>query len=182
MFRLTEFGRLFTALKDYDYALLKKWLFLLDGLDPQSKFLPSIASYYFSNTQKTEDLRYIIDYLEYYYDNNPSENWWWLSQATILAFQKLKDKNLSMRLAFKLSNTKGDTPRWAQQMPAIISAEFGEKELALTIIKDLANRYDDYSQSELNFMNYFIRNRLGFLKETIDKQPTKVVEDPLHMR
>lgn len=167
------FGR-YTPLREYDYSLLKKWLILLDDLDPKSNFLPSIASYYYSNTQNVQDVRYIIDYLEYTYDKDPKAKWWWLAQGTLLAFHKLHDKTLSVRLAIKLSATPSQSmPRWAQQMPAIILAEYGEKAIALAIIKDLANRYDDYSQPEINYMNYFIRKRLGYINETITKAPTK---------
>lgn len=161
-----SFGR-FTALKDYDYKVLLKWLKLLDDLDSRSNFLPAIASYYYSNTQRVEDNRYIVDYLEYTYDKRPADKWWWLGMAANIANFKLKDYDLSLRLAFKLSNTPGEIPRWAQQMPAIIYAQTGQNELALKIIEDLANRYDNYKQSDLNFMNYFVKERLGYLKKEI---------------
>jgi hypothetical protein len=165
------FGR-FTALKDYDYKALKEWLELLDTLDYRSNFTPSIASYYYSNTQKVEDTRYIVEYLESNYDKAPTQKWWWLAQAVMIANNKLKDKNLALRLAYKLSSTDYDKmPRWAQQMPAFILEQMGEKEQALIIIKDLAEKYDNYSQGEINFMNYFIKDRLGFLDEQIKKQP-----------
>lgn len=168
-----SFGR-YTPFREYDYSILKKWMFLLDDLDPKSNFLPSIASYYYSNTQNVSDLHYIVDYLEYTYNKDPKNKWWWLGQATILAAHKLKDKNLAIRLAMKLSSTPlYNLPRWAQQMPAIIMANFGERELALAMIKDLAQRYNDYSQAEINYMNYFVRKRLGYEKERIDKTPTR---------
>ncbi len=174
------FGR-FTALKNYDYKVLEKWLFLLDELDYKSNFVPSIAAYYYSNTQKTEDNRYLVNYLEKHYDRLPREKWWWLGMAVNIANFKLKDRNLALRLAFKLSTTKGaHMPRWAQQMPAIIYAEMGEKRLALEIIKDLAERYDDYSQGEINFMNNFIKERLGYLKEHVDATPKTLDVEPLY--
>ena len=49
-----SFGR-FTALKEYDYAALSKWFYLLDELDYKSNYIPSLAAYYYSNTQKVED-------------------------------------------------------------------------------------------------------------------------------
>lgn len=167
-----SFGR-FTALKNYDYALLEQWLFLINGLDTKSKYLPSIAAYYYSNTQNIPDNIHVVNFLDAYYDQDPAENWWWLAQATIIATHKLKDKELAIRLAQKLSATNAKMPRWAQQMHAIILAEHGEKKLALTIIKDLAERHDDYTQSEINFMNYFIKDRLGYLKDGIKKAPSR---------
>ncbi|KIE05907.1 Uncharacterized protein NF27_CG00870 [Candidatus Jidaibacter acanthamoeba] len=164
------FGR-FTALKDYDYKALSEWFMLLDKLDSKSNFVPAIASYYYSNTQRVEDNRYIVDYLESNYDYNPTEKWWWLSQAVIISNNKLKDKPLALRLAYKLSSTPNDKmPSWAQQMPAFILEQMGEFEQALIIIKDLAEKHDNYSEGEMNFMNYFIRDRLGFLNERIGKR------------
>lgn len=175
-----SFGR-FTALREYDYELLMKWFKLLDELDSQSHFVPAIASYYYSNTQNVEDNIYIIDYLESTYDRDPVDRWWWLAMAVSIANFKLKDLDLALRLSFKLSSTPGNhIPRWAQQMPAIITAQMGEKEVALSIIKDLANKYDDYTQAEINYMNYFIREMLGFLNESVDVQPTTIDVEPLY--
>lgn len=162
-----SFGR-FTALKHYDYKLLLKWMLLLDKLDSKSNFTPAIASYYYSNTQNIADVRYIIEYLDQHYDLNPRTKWWWLSQATTIAQSKLKDKRLALSLAYKLTNAPAeDIPIWARQMPAFILEELGDKEQAMLIIKDVATRYRSYSKLELDFMNYFIRERLGFLNEII---------------
>jgi len=163
-----SFGR-FTALKNYDYAKLGKWLHLLDEMDYKSNFVPSIAAYYYSNTQTPADNIHIVNYLESHYDRMPKEKWWWMAMAASIANFKLQDKQLALRLAFKLSNTpNADMPRWAQQMPAVIYAELGEKELAFEIINDLANRYDDYSQGEINYMNNFVKERLGYFDKHVD--------------
>ncbi len=175
-----SFGR-FTALKNYDYKLLQKWLYLLDELDHKSNFVPSIASYYYSNTQNAKDNIYIVEYLEKHYDKDPKYKWWWLAMAVNIAEFKLKDSNLALRLAFKLSNTKNShMPRWAQQMPAILYAKLGEKELAFEVLNDIASRYDDYSQGEINFMNNFIKERLGYLKEHINKEAKVLDVEPLY--
>ena len=42
-----SFGR-FTALKYYDYETLYHWFKIMDGLNHKSKFIPSLASYYYS--------------------------------------------------------------------------------------------------------------------------------------
>lgn len=156
-----SFGR-FTALKEYDFEALSRWFLLLDDLDSRSNFIPSLAAYYYSNTQKVEDNTYIVDYLESHYDKDPINKWWWLGQAALISSYKLKDKNRALRLAFKLSNSPAKLPRWAQQMPAIIYAEMGEKELAFKIMNDLYNRFDDYTEQDLNYMNDFIQDRLGY--------------------
>ncbi len=172
-----SFGR-FTALRDYNYELLRDWMMFMDDFDSQSNFLPAISSYYYSNTQRPADNQYIIEYLEKRYDQSPVENWWWLAQAVHLALNKMEDRPLALRLAYKLAATPYEKmPRWAQQMPIFVLEKMGEREQALAIVKDLANKYNNYSQGEINFMNYFIQERLGYLKEEIKKKPKYATDD-----
>ena len=166
-----SFGR-YTKLQYYNYDTLGKWFKLLDELDSRSDFIPSIAAYFYSNSQNPQDTRYIVDYLESTYDRDPAKKWWWLAQGIILCTDRLKDNNLALRLAFKLSNTPNENlPRWAQQMPAIIYGHMGEKQLALNVMQDLLNKYDNYSQSELNFISFFIKKQLGYSNKEINKEP-----------
>ncbi len=158
-----SFGR-FTALRDYDYKILLEWLQFLDKFDAKSTFLPSISSYYYSNTQKISDNIYLIKYLEQYYERNPQKNWWWMSQAVHIALHKMRDRSLALSLALKLAKSDNPAlPYWARQMPAFILEQMGEKEQAYIIIKDILSKYSDYSQDEANFMNFFIKERLGIL-------------------
>jgi hypothetical protein len=48
-------------------------------------------------------------------------------------------------------------------MPAFIHEKLGEKEQAYLIVKDIAENYEDLSPQELNFINYFIKDRLDML-------------------
>lgn len=165
-----SFGR-FTALRDYDYEALSRWFSLLDQLDDKSNFVPAVASYYYSNTQNAEDNIYIVDYLESTYERNPQKKWWWLYQAIYIAENKLEDRPRALRMAYKLMNEEGiKIPRWARQMPVFILERMGEKERALIMIKEFSEKYDDFTQGEVNFMNHFIKNRLGFLKEEVEKE------------
>jgi hypothetical protein len=164
------FGR-FTALKLYDYKKLSAWFYLLDKLDDKSNFLPSIASYYYSQTQHTPDVKYIVDYLEFHSMKDLANKWWWLSQAVYLANFKLKDNQRALELANKLAQTPGKIPMWARQMPAFIHEKLGEKEQAYIIIKNLLDNTKDLTKEELNFMNYFIKDRLKIMlsKEELKK-------------
>ncbi|MEJ0010471.1 MAG: hypothetical protein WDN72_08230 [Alphaproteobacteria bacterium] len=112
------FGR-FTALYKYDYNKLYHWLHLLDGLDNESDYLPSMASYYFSQTQNIEDEHYIVDYLDEYTEGRAKEKWWWVTQAAYLANHKMHDTDRALKLAERLQGVKG-IPIWAQQLPAFI--------------------------------------------------------------
>lgn len=155
------FGRS-TALKDYDYNKLSQWFFLLDTLDNMSNFVPAIASYYYSQTQRKEDVRYIVDYLEAHASNSPEKKWWWMAQAVYLANHRMNDKPRALELALKLSKLEGkNIPIWAKQMPAFIYEQMGEKEEALLIIKQLIEHEKQLPKEEKNFMRYFIHERLN---------------------
>ena len=56
------FGRT-TPLKDYNYPELLEWFRMMDTLDQRSNFIPSIAAYYFSRSQNTPDVKYMVEYL-----------------------------------------------------------------------------------------------------------------------
>lgn len=161
------FGR-FTALYKYDFNKLSQWFYLLDRFDNQSSYLPAMASYYFSQTQKASDVRYLVDYLDAYGTGRAKEKWWWLVQASYLASHKLDDSARALEIAQKLSGVRG-IPIWAQQLPAFIHEQRGEFGAALGIIEEVMKHPEDYSQGELNFMRYFIDERLHRL-EQVEKQ------------
>lgn len=156
------FGR-FTALKLYDYKKLSDWFYLLDILDDKSNFVPSIASYYYSQTQRSSDVKYIINYLDDHASKDLVDKWWWLSQAVYLANFKLKNKILALSLAYKLAKIPANMPMWARQMPAFIHEQLGEKQQAYLVIKDIIDNKNNLTTEEMNFMNYFIKDRLNML-------------------
>jgi tetratricopeptide (TPR) repeat protein len=157
------FGR-FTALYKYDFNKLYHWFHLLDELDNTSNYLPSMATYYFSQTQNRDDVRYIVDYLDEHTIGRAQEKWWWVAQASYLAEHKLNDSKRALDLAERLRGIKG-IPMWAQQLAAFVHEKRGEFDEALGIIQEILKDPDQYSQGELNFMKYFIGERLGKMKE-----------------
>lgn len=163
------FGRV-TGLRNYDYKVVYNWLKFLETFDAEAHYTPALASYYFGVTNVPEDLRVIMQFLEEDYDLNPAQKWWWMYIAVHIANHKLKDVDKALELAKRLSvNPNPDVPKWAREMPAFILEKKGELDEALKVIKSVAEQYEDFSQSEINFMNYFIKERLGFAKEQIKK-------------
>lgn len=157
------FGR-FTALYKYDYNKLYHWFRLLDGLNNRSNYVPALATYYFSQTQNPNDVRYLVDYLAEYTSGRVKEKWWWVVQGVYLAQHKLRDFDQALRLANTLRGVRG-IPIWAQQMPAFIMEKRGEFDDARVIIEDILDHPEDYSQGELNFMLYFAKERMHQYKE-----------------
>ena len=160
------FGR-FTALYKYDFNKLYHWFRLLDGLNHESNYLPAMGAYYFSQTQNPADVKYIIDYLDEYTDGRAKEKWWWVVQASYLASHKLGNIDRALGLATRLRGIRG-IPIWAQQLPAFLHEQRGEFGEAKQIIEDVMAHPEDYSQGELNFMLYFIKERIHRFDEVKD--------------
>ena len=164
-----SFGR-FTALKLYDYDKLYKWFKILDGLNNKSKFIPSLAAYYYSQTQNDADNVHIVRYLDEYASPDIDENWWWMFQASYIAYKSLKDNDLALKLAYKLSENRAEeSPLWTKQYPAFFHARFGEDCAAFKVIeqvlKENASGKIPLTEKDLNFMRYFINDRLSKLKK-----------------
>lgn len=155
-----EGGRV-TPLKDYDYQRLGQWFFLLDQFDPQSEYLPVLVGYYYSLSQNPEDVRVVISYLTHIAIRDPVRNWRWLAHAIYLARHKVGDMNLALSLAYRMAAIRGPgIPIWAQQMPAFVLAEVGEKEAARNLMEAIIDSQTDLEPSEIEFMRDFIENRL----------------------
>jgi hypothetical protein len=160
----------FVALKNYDYSRIYDWMKALDTLNQTSNFTPSLASYYYSQTQNAADTRYVIDYLDEHSAKNIDANWWWLFQATYIAKNNLKDFHRALELANKLSsNNAKNAPLWTKQLPAFISAEMGNECLAFGVIENLIKESESgarqISAEEMNFMRHFISERLQNLSK-----------------
>lgn len=164
-----SFGR-FTALKKYDYSKLYDWFKLLDGLDHQSKYIPTLAAIYYSQSQNKEDTRYIVKYLDEYASTNIDENWWWMYQAFYIAHATLKDNHLALKLAYKLSENKNpQAPIWTKQLPAFVESKLGDDCSSFAVInkllQDNENGDQKISPQEMDFMRHFIKQRLDNLKK-----------------
>jgi tetratricopeptide (TPR) repeat protein len=164
------FGRS-TALYKYDFNRLYHWFLLLDGLDARSNYVPTMASFYFSQTQHRPDVRYVVDYLVKHADGRVAEKWWWLVQASYLAEHKLRDAERALAIA-KLLEGERSIPIWAQQMPAFFYEKQGEMDKAAAIIEAVIKDAPSLKQSELNFMYYFVKERL----ERLDRLESELRE------
>jgi hypothetical protein len=161
------FGR-FPPLKDYDYKELYDWFTFLDTLNNKSSIIPFIASYHFSQTQKKEDTRYVIKYLDNYASRDIDLYWWWMHQAISVAQFELEDFDLALKLAYKLSESKAESaPLWTKQYPAFLHLKLNDSCSAFFVINQiLSGSNDEYeiSAKEMDFMRHFIESRLNKLK------------------
>jgi hypothetical protein len=151
-----EGGRV-TPLGDYDYGRLGDWLDLLDLLDPQARYAPTLAAYYFGQTPDPDDLRRIIAYLIRVGARDPAHNWRWLTHAAYLARHRLKDLPLALEVARHLAGLpEGEVPLWVRQMPAFVMAEVGEREAARDLMATIRATDTNLSPDEVALIDRFI--------------------------
>ena len=156
------FGR-FTSLRLYDFNKLYLWFNLLDGLDAKSNMIPSMATYYFGQTQNTADVKYVVDYLYTHATRDIPNKWWWLVQSIYLATHKLENMDLALKVSKPLVNPK--VPAWAQQLAAVVREKRGEFDDALAIMETIKDHAETISDADLKYMNYFIQDRIKRLDE-----------------
>jgi hypothetical protein len=151
-----EGGRV-TPLVDYDYARLGAWLDLLDRLDPEARYAPTLAAYYFGQTPDRDDLRRIVAYLGRVGARDPARNWRWLTHAAYLARHRLHDLPLALAVAHPLVGLpEGEVPLWVRQMPAFMLAEVGEREAARDLMATILATDANLSPDEAALIERFI--------------------------
>ncbi len=157
------FGR-FTPLYKYDYSKLFHWLALADQLDKSSDFIPTLTSYYFAQTQYKPDIYYLVDYLRAHAQGQEKKKYWWVAQSAYLASHILLDKPLAAKIAKPMADMQ-DIPFWARQMAAFIYEDLGEMESAGKIIETVQQNAEEIPAGELNYMRYFVEERIHALEE-----------------
>ncbi len=157
-----SFGRN-TALRDYDLSKVKQWFIRLYDFDNKSNLLPSLASYYFSQTQDKPQVIHMVEYLQFFTKDRP-DKWWWQAQAAYLAMHKLEDNDLALEIAKPLKTMEG-IPMWARQTAAFVYEKKGEMDSALDIMENILENAEEIPPSELNFMKYFVEERLNKMNE-----------------
>lgn len=156
------FGRS-TALRYYDFSRLYMWFTLLDELDARSDMIPAMATYYFSQTQNTDDIRYVVDYLYNHATRDIEHKWWWLLQSIYLATHRLGDMDLALKVAKPMLHEK--VPVFAQQMVAVVHEKRGEMEDAYNIMETIRTHIHDIPEADLKYMIYFVKERLHRLED-----------------
>ncbi|GJL84519.1 MAG: hypothetical protein DHS20C02_02940 [Micavibrio sp.] len=156
-----------TALQDYNYEELTKWLFLMDQLDSESNYVPYLASYYFGSVQKPEMLRPMMDYFVAVGNTPYGEKWRWLAQGVYLARFRMNDLDKALEMAHVLAKIDNDQmPVWARQMPGFVLTAQGEKEAAYAImVETLKSSADKLHPNEVNAMRAYICIRILDIEE-----------------
>lgn len=166
-------GGRFMPLRDYDYAMLKKWFFMAQTLDPRANYVPFLAAFYFGAIEdRPEALSHIVDFLAVEGQAPYPQKWRWLAHAVYLARYKLNDMPRALSLAETLSKMKGDdVAPWARQLPAFIQLQIGNREAAYEIMSRMVlSEQGKVHPNELNEMVRFICTR-ALLPEDAAQNP-----------
>jgi hypothetical protein len=152
-----------TPLKDYNYATLGQWFFLLNRLDAVSDHVPMIAAYYFGATRVPKDVAEVVKYLGQIGQDTRGEKWRWLAQAVYLARHRMDDLSLALDLAYKLAKLEADAPMpsWTKQMPAFILKEQGDTAAARQLMEEMLLSTQQAHPNEINFMSSYLVEQLG---------------------
>lgn len=149
-------------LRNFDYAALTSWFYLLDRLDIRSMTVPILAAYWYGFTPKTEDSRYIIDYLLSRAAQDPEHAWQWRTQAVYFARHRLHDLPLALSIAKALAaDPNPNAPFWTKQMPAFVMLQMGDRQAALILLRSQLDNTPDLNADER-----------AFLKKSIDRLST----------
>ena len=117
--------------KDYNYQLLEDWFFLLDKLDPHSRFVPRLAAYYYSSTQDPAQIPHLIKYLEAVGMRPGYRNWEWLAQAAYLARHRMNNLNEALRIAKEMADIyMPGMPLWVRNMEPMLKSDMGDWQTA----------------------------------------------------
>jgi hypothetical protein len=165
-------------LKDYDYEKLEKWFYALSDLDWKSEYVPSIAGFYYSQSQNAKDNRYIVSYLEDFADKDPNNNWRWYSHAAYLANHKLHDYNRAVSISEKIIKLPGKIPAWARSMAIFTSKKGDDPCRTILLANDLLTNPEAFNE----VVNDEILNTKGgehnFMVKIIKKQIEDIVRQP----
>ncbi|MCB1531503.1 MAG: hypothetical protein KDJ35_01405 [Alphaproteobacteria bacterium] len=159
---LGDTGGRSTPLKNYDYKRLSGWFNLMDTLDPQARFAPFLAAFYFGVVEAPEKLPPLVDYLAMVGQRSGVENWRWLAHAIFIVRWQMHDLDKALALSYKLAAlNEPDLPLWARQMPVFVLNAKGDKaEAKSMMLQILQTSADTMNPNELNFTKDYICSRL----------------------
>lgn len=146
----------------YDYEALGRWFTLSDKMDPVSEYVPVLAAFYFSASQKPEQLDPVVDYLAMIGRRPEGQKWRWMAQAVYISRFLQGDLERAFALATELSAMwKPGRPAWMKQMPAFVMTAEGDKKAAYDIlIRVLEEDADKIDPTEVNFMVGYICEKI----------------------
>lgn len=170
-FKVQNMGDTFarnTPLKDYDYKKLYGWFKELEKLNYDSNYLPSMVAYYFSQTQNIEDRIYVVRFLSEHSLKDMEKKWWWMYQASYIAYYTMKNEELGLRLAYLLKKYSPDSaPISIRETYTFMLSNRGNTCETIRVMNEVLNdlennktKTEEEKQKELNYMKFFLNREM----------------------
>lgn len=158
-----------------DYELLIDWLDQIHQLNPRSEYSMMLASRVYSQTQDKHRLRLILNYIDSAFMADPQLHWRHQAEATVIAKHKLRDIDLALQMAQRLSDLPQSIvmPRWARDMQFLLLGELNEFESALVIIDALLKSDAVNDPDEKRFLQEKLLLFQQKLSESQHRQPVE---------
>jgi hypothetical protein len=153
-------GRI-VPVKNYDFGIVVGWLRTLQSLDSRSAIPIELASGYFGQSQNTDYVRPIVEFMRENVGLRPQARWKYLFQAVYLAQRRLRDNDLALATAYQLASYDfPDMMPLAGMMPAFILEDLGRFREARAIIEKAQQRFAGRLSPD---DDKFIHNYLDYL-------------------
>jgi hypothetical protein len=141
-------------LEQLNYPNLTGWLETIQTLDPQSDYPGMVASGVFIDTLDPERIRWIIDFVERNFKQDPDRRWRYLAQCAMLAKYRLHDLPLALQLAATMRRYTSPEipPAWARDLEFLLLQEIGEYATARQVILGILQSGQVLEPSEQRFL------------------------------
>ena len=146
-----------TPLGDYNYDYVVGWLRNLERLDPCAIHHDLLATRLYAWGRESDVLRKLIDFIDSDVASCPQRKWYWLTQAIAMANHRLNDRPYGLMLARKLAAYDlPDMPGWIFLYPAVLLADMGQNEEALSEMEAVRRtRGAMMTPEDVNYLNHF---------------------------
>lgn len=119
-------------LKDLDYERLAQWLKQVDQALPHSEYPIKLAVMTYGAVLDPVRQRQMYQLAQSLFEHAPDTRWYWMAMATSMAWHKLGDHALALRMADSLyQHAPTSAPEWARFMKLYLYRSHNEVEMAL---------------------------------------------------
>jgi hypothetical protein len=139
-----------------DYSRLQHWLLTTYELNPLSDYPGFLASRVYGQIGDHEKLRRMISVIQELFDRDPRQHWRRMTEASLLAKHQLKDLELALQIARKISALPAsiNMPYWARDMELVLLDELNQHESAQLLISSMLQSGEITDPDEIRFLEF----------------------------
>lgn len=139
-----------------DYTTLQDWLLKIYDLNPLSDYPAFLASRVYGQVADDEKVRRMISVIEALFDRDAEQHWRRMTEASLLAKHQLKDLELALKIARKISALPESVsmPYWARDMELVLLDELNRFESAQLLISSMLESGEIKDPDEIRFLKF----------------------------